>query len=358
VLATDHREPAAAGAEADEDVHRELRWWWRDGGWPRRGLRERLAIERHDHEALGRHLAAHCPDVVAWWAMGGMPLSLVERVRRTGIPAVGFVHDDWLLYGPVEDQWLRLFAGRRRPLAPLAEALTRRPARAELAGAARWAFVSQATRRRAEDRLGPLPDATVASSGIDAAWLGRRTPEPPWRWRLLSVGRVDPRKGVEVAAAALAHLPGEARLVVAGPGEGAALPAGDRVEVLGPRTRDELPDVYADADVVVFPVLWDEPWGLVPLEAMALGRPVIATGRGGSAEYLRDGENCLLVPAGDAEALAAAVRRLAGDPALRARLREGGVDTAARHTDAAFHAEVERLLSEAAGARAARSGAR
>ena len=53
--------------------------------------------------------------------------------------------------------------------------------------------------------------------------------------------------------------------------------------------------------MVVFPVRWEEPWGLVPIEAMARGRPVVATGRGGSGEYLRDGENCVLFEADDAE---------------------------------------------------------
>jgi len=95
-----------------------------------------------------------------------------------------------------------------------------------------------------------------------------------------------------------------------------------------------------EADVVVFPVIWDEPWGLVPLEAMGMGRPVVATGRGGSAEYLRDGENALLFEAGDAVALADAVRRLAGDDALRARLRETGLATAPQHTEAGLNAAV------------------
>ena len=95
------------------------------------------------------------------------------------------------------------------------------------------------------------------------------------------------------------------------------------------RSRGELPDIYAGSDVVLFPVRWQEPWGLVPLEAMALGRPVIATGQGGSGEYLRDQENCLLVPPGDPRAIAAAVRRLADDPQLRARIRTGGLATAA-----------------------------
>jgi phosphatidylinositol alpha-1,6-mannosyltransferase len=82
---------------------------------------------------------------------------------------------------------------------------------------------------------------------------------------------------------------------------------------------------------------------------MALGRPVIATGRGGSGEYLRDGENALLFDAGDASALAAAVKRLAGDRALRARLREGGAATAPLHTEDIFNAAVARELEAACG---------
>jgi glycosyltransferase involved in cell wall biosynthesis len=69
---------------------------------------------------------------------------------------------------------------------------------------------------------------------------------------------------------------------------------------------------------------------------MGIGRPVIATGRGGSGEYLRDGSNCLTVPAEDPGAIAWAVRRLAGDPGLRGRLRDGGLETARGHTDAAW----------------------
>jgi glycosyltransferase involved in cell wall biosynthesis len=112
--------------------------------------------------------------------------------------------------------------------------------------------------------------------------------------------------------------------------------------------RAQLSEAYAVADVVLFPVIWEEPWGLVPLEAMGLGRPVIATGRGGSGEYLRDGENSLLVPAGDPEAIAAAVRRLADSPELRARLREGGLLTTRRFTEAAFNEAVLESFAAAA----------
>jgi glycosyltransferase involved in cell wall biosynthesis len=102
-------------------------------------------------------------------------------------------------------------------------------------------------------------------------------------------------------------------------------------------------DSYAAADVLVFPVEWEEPWGLVPLEAMASGVPVVATGAGGSGEYLRDGENSVLFPAGDEAALARALSELAGDPERRESLRRGGLQTAARHTTERYN----RALAEA-----------
>ena len=78
---------------------------------------------------------------------------------------------------------------------------------------------------------------------------------------------------------------------------------------------------------------------------MAVGTPVIASGTGGSAEYLRDADNCLLYrPREDPDALAAAVRRLAADRPLRDRLRAGGFATAPRFTARAFNEAVEAEL--------------
>jgi glycosyltransferase involved in cell wall biosynthesis len=130
------------------------------------------------------------------------------------------------------------------------------------------------------------------------------------------------------------------------------LGVGDRV-ALTESSRNELPVRYAAADVVLFTSLWDEPQGLVPLEAMACGTPVIATGTGGSVEYLRHEENCLLVSPGEPAALAAAVRRLAGDIGLRARLRAGGILTAGRFSADTQSAILEAVHLEAAGRRKA-----
>jgi glycosyltransferase involved in cell wall biosynthesis len=272
------------------------------------------------------------------------------------------VHDDWLDYGRHVDGWLRLFAGRKAVAAPLAERLAGIPARVDFGQAARWVFVSDATRRHAEAQGLGLSRTAVAHSGIDPAFLDP-APERDWAWRLLYVGRLDERKGVRTAVEALARMPGAARLRIAGGWDASeearlrelasGLGAGERLQLDGQLDRDALLAAYEWADAVLFPVIWEEPWGLVPLEAMARGRPVVATGRGGSAEYLRDGENCVLFEAGDAAALAAAVERLAHDADLRGRLRAGGLEAAPLHTAEHFNEAVARFLREAAGDRAA-----
>lgn len=330
VLTTDHR---SHGVEALDPpwVHRDLLWWWRDHDFPRCGLRERRRRERVNAAVLAERLADDRPDVVLWGAMGGMTLSLIERVRRAGLPAVGIVHDDWMLYGPRVDQGIT----RIRP---------------DLSAAARWLFVSEHTRRRALERV-PLACTGVLPSGIDERHLLPLGPARPWRGELLCVGRLDERKGLGDAVAALGELPC-ARLTIVGPGDttplrerAERLGVADRVRFAGPHA--EVAPFYDRADAVLFPVVWEEPWGLVPLEAMGHGVPVVATGRGGSGEYLRDGENALLHAPADPVALAAAVRRLAGDDALRERLRSAGRATAEHHVAPAFNRGVERALLEA-----------
>lgn len=344
----------ATGAAERGEALRELRWYWRDHAWPRLRWHERLALERHNHHVLTRHLSELRPDVVTWWAMGGMSLSLIESVRRARLPAVAFVHDDWMTYGPQVDQWIRLFASRPRAGA-IVERLTGLPTQVELDQAARYVFVSETVLDHARAAGLKLAGSAVAPSGIDPRFFAEPRDEG-WHWRLLYVGRIDERKGVSDAVAALAELPGEAELTIAGDGDPAELERlrllaadlgiDERVHTTGMRPRGELTELYARADALLFPVRWDEPWGLVPLEAMAAGCPIVATGRGGSGEYLRDGENGLLVPSGNPHAIAGALRRLSEDAELCARLRHGGTATARQHTEEAFNqAVLEAILS-------------
>jgi len=339
----------------DDDTHRVLRWYWRDHAFPRMGARARLAIERHNASCFDRHVHEFRPDAVCWWAMGGMSLSLVERARRRGLPALGVVLDDWPLYAPEVDAWTRALGGRRRA-ARVAERLTGITTCHSLRGAARWTFASRVQRDRVHTAI--RDEGWVDHPGVDAS-LFREAPAEDWRWRLLYCGRVEERKGVDVAVRALAELP-QASLRIDGGGDdryqgelarlAAELGVADRIE-FERSARADLPGAYAAADAVLFPVRWQEPWGLVPLEAMAVGRPVVASGRGGSGEYLRDGENCLVAdPDRGGEAFAEAVRRLAGDPGLRGRLRAQGFTTAAAHTDDAFTAAIARRLDDVARA--------
>ncbi|HWD73532.1 MAG TPA: glycosyltransferase [Solirubrobacteraceae bacterium] len=361
ILVSDHHEPGSAG-EDDPDVHRTLRWYWDARRYAFRELSawQRLALERHNHRELDRQLRAFAPDVVSWWSMGCMSLALIEQVRQTGIPAAFLVHDEWLVYGWKRDAWMRIWQGRGRRLARLAGWLTGIPTQVGVAGG--LVFNSQYTRRRTLD-AGPLvAESTVVYPGIEETFFEAEDP-PPWEWRLAYVGRLDRQKGVDVAIRALADLPAQATLTVWGSGDARYLAelhaladrlgVAPRVRFTGFVTGAELRAAYARADAVVFPVRWQEPFGLVPLEAMAMGRMVVATARGGSAEFLVDGENALVFEADDAAALANHVMRLAGDPMLRERLHEGGRATALRYTAGRFAEQTVAEIVRAAGRRVA-----
>ena len=146
-------------------------------------------------------------------------------------------------------------------------------------------------------------------------------------------GRITPEKGVDLLIEALAvHPYAWDRLLVAGDGwdrdrcERLARDRGlgERVEFLGHRDAQGVRETLARARVVAFPSRWPEPFGIVGLEAMAVGRPVVATAVGGIPEWLDDGHTGILVPPGDAAALGWAIRSLLADPARAAEFGAEG----------------------------------
>ncbi len=360
VLTTDHRSPGAAAEEpADPDVHRELEWYWRDHQWRRLNPRSRLRLEQHNASTFDRHVGELSPEVIAWWPMGGLSLGLIERARRAGIPSVFFVLDPWPYYGEQHDQWLNM-ARRLRIGRGLLERATGLPTTLATPPTGRWVFCSRSMRDHTLAKWPGIGNSVVLTPGVRSDFLSAATEldPPPWRWQLLYLGRVVEQKGVSTAIEALPRLPPEATVRIVGDGDpdyrtllaqrAERLGVRDRVSFEPACSRGELERIYRAADAVLFPVVWDEPWGLVPLEAMALGRPVVATGRGGSGDYLEHGANSLLFTAGDAGALAAAVDDLAGDPELRARLRRGGRQTAEQHVDTEFNRRSIAELTAAA----------
>ena len=106
--------------------------------------------------------------------------------------------------------------------------------------------------------------------------------------------------------------------------------------------------MLAGSRVLALPSLWQEPFGLAGLEALASGVPVVASAVGGIPSWLADGEGGLLVPGGDPQALAAALRRVLEGGELSTRLAAQGPRVAARFT---VDRHLELLLPELTGAR-------
>jgi glycosyltransferase involved in cell wall biosynthesis len=183
---------------------------------------------------------------------------------------------------------------------------------------------------------------TIVPCGVDLSLFRPDGPveaRPPGLHRLAVVGRLIERKGIADVVAALAALPAT-QLVVAGGPEAADLPAdpeaqrlaalaracgvADRVELRGRITREGVAALVRSADVVVS-VPWYEPFGIVPLEAMACGVPVVASAVGGMIDTVVDWVTGFHVPPRRPDVLAGALQALLGDPGLRAALGAAGV---------------------------------
>ena len=339
-------------AERRSGVRRDLHIYWRDHRILDPPMPQTIAWEHANQRALRSALKDARPDVVSIWHMGSMSFGLLTTLIEDGRPLVYVVCDDWLIYGPKVDPWIRRFDGRVRR-ARWASAMTQLPTHlGDVGESGTFCFVSETIRRRAEAASRwTYPNTCVVPSGIDLRDFPI-TDEPPrpWEWRLLYVGRIDERKGIDVAVRCLPQLPQQATLRIVGRGDddylrglhrlAADLGVADRVS-FAVADRSSLAETYAAADVVLFPVRWDEPFGLVPLEAMACGTPVVATGLGGSSEFLRDGENCVLAAPDDVESTVGAVRRLAASPDLRQRLWDEGRQTARKLTTDSYSGLLE-----------------
>lgn len=317
---------------------------------PRRALRH--ALDRKGGNPFAPGLVAALlrePDVDLFvcHTMGRIATAVRLVARLRGVPYVMIIHGGHADVSADERRDLRgLFRGSVDPLGPFDRLLGSERVLADAAAVV-------ALGRGEYDALrSALPGTPVhlLPNGVDAArfasaddlqagaaraWLG----VPSGARLLLCVARIDPQKGQHVLLEAAARLAGAGQDVhvalVGHPtrpdhlqrlrrdGERGAL-RGRLHVVEGLRFSDpRLPALFRAADVFVLPSL-HEPFGIVVLEAWAAGRPVVASRVGGIPTFAVHGESALLVPPGDAPALADAVGRVLSDPALAGRLAAAG----------------------------------
>ena len=362
VACSDHRiEGVVDGAEPD--IERTLKFYWRDFELLRPPVRQRFAIERSNHAHWTQLLDRVRPEVVSVWNYGMFGYPVLAEVVRRGIPLVLVIGDLWPCWGPSFDRWTMMFKrGRARPMAGrVVERLSGIATTFPDLGTHSLVLPASEWLRTRIERDSPFhfERVEVVPHGFSTRDFPILDPsagsDAPFGWRLLLPGRLDDRKGWRTAVRALASLP-DATLTLAGGGEARevaavravadAVGAGDRVEHVVVE-RGEMAALYRRSDVVLFPSEWNEPFGIVGLEAMACAVPVVATGTGGSGEYLAHESNCLLFEKADPDALAAAVQRLADDAALRRRLVDAGHATAeAYRAEATVLALEERHVAE------------
>ena len=200
--------------------------------------------------------------------------------------------------------------------------------------------VSEEARRTLVEHLGG--DAVVIPNGVYVERFATAPVRAEWQGGTIGfLGRLDePRKGLAVLLDAFAEVsrvrPG-VRLLVAGRGDwqeaAAALPAGVRgsVRFLGQLDEADKASLLASVDVYAAPNLGGESFGIILVEAMAAGAPVVASSLEAFRQVLGDGRLGVLFDTGDAHALATALLALLDDPGRRAALRLAGREAAARY---------------------------
>jgi glycosyltransferase involved in cell wall biosynthesis len=221
--------------------------------------------------------------------------------------------------------------------------------------------ISQDIKNRAQHDLHCKTNIEVIHCGLAPPQFERRSRQelgiPEDEVVLISIGRLIRRKALDDVLLALSRLDkGRFRLLVIGDGPeeahlhdlAQALGLSSRVDFLGAVSEERKFQFLAAADVFVLPSA-HEGFGLVFLEAMHCGLPVIASASGGQTDFLRDGETGFLVPVGAEEVLAGRILRLANDERLRRRMSEFNSQYVKRFHISGVAERYEALFSEVIG---------
>ena len=289
-------------------------------------------IERDVHHVLG----AERPDIAVFHNLAGWSASAWHFVRRRGVPIVQVLHDQYAIC----TKSTAFRSGHNCERRCTACRVLRLPHRhlsnnvSAVIGVSRFIL----DRHLSQGFFARVPIRRVVFNARDCGSLGvNGTAGGHSGVRMGYIGRLDRTKGVEMLLQAF-HRYGrsDAELWIAGTGKRdyetrlRNSVADSRVRFLG---RVAPADFYPNIDFTIAPSLWNEPFGLVVTEALAFGKPVIASRRGGIPEIIRNGENGLLFDAESPDALLTAIRSLGDDAELRGRMGRQSRLSAARFTD-------------------------
>ncbi len=295
--------------------------------------------------ALRSRLARFAPDVVHAVNPAVLGAGGILYARSLGVPVVASFHTHLPRY--LHHYRLGLFE-------PLAWDILRSLHNQAVINLCISAPIAEELQGRGVERVevgwrGGVDTALFHPARASQAMRERLTDGHPEAPLIISVGRLSAEKGLGIFAPMLAEMPGM-RLAFVGDGPyRQALEqqlSGAPAHFAGYLTGEELAAAVASADVLVFPSQTDT-LGLVLLEAMAAGTPVVAARSGGAPDVVRHGFNGLLFAPGDARSAVAAVRQLVGDPIARELIRVAGRREAERWTWAAATADLRRWYQRA-----------
>lgn len=335
--------------ECDGEIYR---WLQADLGWKTQGLvglAKLFRKEVNNQIAFRRLCSILCPDVVYAWKLEYISVSVALTAIRTGYPVFYFVSDNWLSRWESES-WYSLWSRQARRATSrfckkLLSLLLRLSGLLSPSISLDLRHVQFASRYLEQFALqaGKLvTNPTIIHWGIDTnRFPYREVSHNPKR--LLYVGQIIPQKGVHTAVEALKmivqqHGYESITLTIVG---GSITPdyrvyvghlvssfgLENNVHFAGLVSRESLPSVYREHDILVFPSVWDEPFSITLLEGMSSGLAVVGTATGGSREILEDNVNALVFPKEDAKACSSQILRLMNDLELFERIRQSGTRT-------------------------------